>query len=173
MQHINALPLFALTIFVSTSVVASDSKAFDQKNLHGSWNCKHAMEDANTKMTIDYNIDYLPDGKSNGNGTILLRMQNFPEMEYSLSNSSTWEVSTGSLILSSTKFKLINRSHPELDSILNLESLFTQNIQESSTILELSSSRFVAQSDSYGGVFSCSKIAKKATQLHSGSDVSS
>lgn len=153
--------LFTLVISVSGSVVANESKAFDQTALYGSWNCKHAMQDASTTMKVDYDIHYSADGQAHGNGTIWLRMQNFPEMEYRLSNRSTWELKADSLILSSAEFKLVNRSHPELDQFLNLRSLFPQNVRESSTILELTQSTLVARSDSYGGVYSCSKRAPK------------
>ncbi|WP_299203157.1 hypothetical protein [uncultured Amphritea sp.] len=163
MLRINALPLFGLlfSVIASASTQVNDSAIFDQKNLYGRWNCKYAMEDANTRMKVDYDISYFADGRASGSGTLLLRMQNFPQMEYSLSNRSTWVVKAGSLILSSAEFKLVNRSHPELDQILNLESLFPQNVRESSTILELTQSTLVARSDSYGGVYSCSKRAPK------------
>lgn len=158
MLHINILILFTFVLSISTSVEAKNSIAFDKENLHGNWSCKHRIDDANTKMKIDYEINYLPEGASNGNGILLIKMPNFPEMEYGLSNNSTWEIKDRSLILSSKSFKLVNKSHPELDKILNLESLFPQNIRESSTILELTKSQLIAQSDSYGGVFTCSKM---------------
>lgn len=157
MPHISALSLLAFAISISGSAGANEAKAFDQKNLHGSWNCKHTMENTASMMKVDYDIHYSADGKASGNGTVWLRMQNFPEMEYSLSNRSTWEIKANSLIVSSAEFTLVNRSHPELDQFLNLESLFPQNVRESSTILELTQSKLVARSDTYGGVYSCSK----------------
>jgi len=157
MPRINVLFLFAFVISISGFVGANESKGFEQEKLYGRWSCQHAMKNANTMIKIDYDINYSADGKANGNGTVWLRMQNFPEMEYSLSNRSTWEVKADSLIMSSVDFTLVNRSHPELDQILNFESLFPQNVRESSTILELTQSKLVARSDSYGGVYSCSK----------------
>lgn len=158
MRHKNVLSLCALITSLSTVVEASDAMMFNQKNLYGHWHCQHAMADSNTQMKIDYSINYLANGQSNGRGTLLLKLPNFPEMEYGVSNRSTWKVINQSLILSSIELALVNRSHPELDSILNLTNMIPQKNQESSTIIELTPSKLIARSDAYGGVYSCVKV---------------
>ncbi|WP_428034887.1 hypothetical protein [Amphritea sp.] len=160
MLRCNALPIaFAISFSTFTAAQTNDATVFEQKNLYGRWHCNHFMEDAGTRLKVDYDINYFADGRANGSGTLLLRMQNFPEIEYSISNRSTWVLSGRSLILSSQAFTLVNRSHPELDNFLNLESMFPQNIRESSRILELTKSTLKAQSESYGGIYTCSKIS--------------
>ena len=157
MSRGNISALFALLFFVSAAVEASEVSAFQVQNLYGRWHCQYAMKDASMMMKIDYDIEYTADGQARGNGTVRLRMPHFPLMEYSLSNHATWAVKADSLILSSVGFKLVNRSHPELDQLLNLQSMFAQTVRESSTILELTPSTLIARSDSYGGVYSCAK----------------
>lgn len=160
MPHITALPLLVL-ISLSTVVQADEPSAFKQADIYGRWHCEHAMVDGTTRMTVDYNVDYLEGGQSNGLGTLVLKLPNFPEMEYDVSHQSHWAMHEGTLTFTSPELRLINRSHPQLNSFLDLERLFPPKSQESSTILELTQTKLVARSDSYGGVYACAKVASR------------
>ncbi|MBN1005413.1 hypothetical protein [Amphritea pacifica] len=157
MQRNKVIALFACAISVSTAVGGNESRQFDAQQLVGTWNCTHTMEEADTGMKVDYVINYKSDGQASGSGTLKLKLANFPEIQYGVSNRSSWEVKGNSLILSATLLKVVNQSHPELDSFLNIKSMIPHRLRESSTILELTRSNLVARSDSYGGVYSCSK----------------
>ncbi|RTE67723.1 hypothetical protein EH243_01880 [Amphritea opalescens] len=161
MLHITTLPLLAFLISLSTAVQADEPNAFKQADIYGRWHCEHAMVDGPTRMNIDYNVDYLADGQSNGLGTLVLKIPNFPEMEYGVSHQSRWAMKEGTLTFTSPALRLINRSHPQLNSFLDLENLFPPKQVESSTILELTQTKLVARSDSYGGVYACAKVAAR------------
>lgn len=162
MDRIKILPLFAFVFSIST--LANDSKTINESNLHGMWNCKHTMEDKNLNMTIDidYDVNVISTGKSTGSGVLSFKIPNFPELAYSLSDSSHWKIKGGNLILSSTELKVENRSYPELEKILNLRSLLPKKVNESAKILELTKSKLKVQSKSDGGIYACSKIALKS-----------
>jgi hypothetical protein len=162
MDRIKILPLFAFALSMSTS--ANDSKTINESNLYGMWNCKHTMDARELKMKIkiDYNVNVVPSGKSNGVGVLLFKIPNFPELAYSLSDSSYWKIKEGNLTLSSTELKLKNRSYPELEKILNLRRLIPKKITASAKILKLTKSTLNVQSKSDGGIYACSKIARKS-----------
>jgi hypothetical protein len=162
MDRIKILPLFAFTF--SMSILANDSKTINENNLYGLWNCKHTMEDRKLKMKIkiDYDVNVVRSGKSNGVGVLLFKIPNFPELAYSLSDNSQWKIKGDNLTLSSTELKLKNTSYPELDKMLNLRRLLPKNINESAKILELTKSKLKVQSKSDGGIYACSKISHKS-----------
>ncbi|MFT7006336.1 MAG: hypothetical protein ACJAXJ_000844 [Colwellia sp.] len=162
MDRIKILPLFAFAFSMST--LANDSKTINENNLYGLWNCKHTMEDRKLKMKIkiDYDVNVVRSGKSNGVGVLLFKIPNFPELAYSFSDSSQWKIKGGNLTLSSTELKLKNTSYPELEKMLNLRRLLPKNINESAKILELTKSKLKVQSKSDGGIYACSKIALKS-----------
>ena len=162
MNRIIILSLF--TFVFSMSTLANDSKTINENNLYGMWNCKHTMDDKNLKMKIkiDYDVNIVSTGKSNGSGVLSFNIPNFPELAYSLSDSSNWKIEGGNLILSSTELKVENRSYPELEQILNLRSLLPKKVNESAKIIELTKSKLKVQSKSDGGIYTCSKIALKS-----------
>jgi hypothetical protein len=162
MDRIKILPLFVFTFSMST--LANDSKTINENNLYGLWNCKHTMEDRKLKMKIkiDYDVNVVRNGKSNGVGVLLFKIPNFPELAYSLSDNSQWKIKGGNLTLSSTELKLKNTSYPELEKMLNLRRLLPKNINESAKILELTKSKLKVQSKSDGGIYACSKISHKS-----------
>lgn len=162
MFRIKILPLFFLS--VSMSILANDSMAIKESNLYGNWNCKHTMENIDLKMkiNIDYDVTVVRDGKSSGSGILLLKMPNFPELKYNILDSSNWDIKDGKLSLSSTEFKLENKSYPELEKILNLRNLLPQNVKGSAKILELTKSKLKVKSKSDGGIYTCAKIALKS-----------
>jgi len=146
------------------SILANDSIVIKESNLYGTWNCKQTMENINLKMkvNIDYDVTVVRNGKSSGSGVLLLKMPNFPELKYTILDSSNWDIKNGKLNLSSTEFKLENRSYPELEKILNLRNLLPQNINGSAKILELTKSTLKVQSKWDGGIYTCSKVVLKS-----------
>jgi hypothetical protein len=161
MDRIKKLSL--LCLFFSFSTLANDTTKINVKNLYGTWNCTHTMEEKISKMNIkiDYNIDILRNGKSTVLGTVLFKISNFPELKYNLSDSSNWKIKEGNLVLSSTELEVKNQSYPELEKILNLKSLFPKKVNESVKILELTKAKLKVWSRSDGGIHTCSKIVLK------------
>ncbi|MFT6907703.1 MAG: hypothetical protein ACJAS1_004387 [Oleiphilaceae bacterium] len=159
MNLIKFLPLFTLACSLST--FATGQKAIDESYLYGNWNCKHEVNASKTQMKvkINYNVNFIRAGKSNGYGTLLFKMPNLPELEYSLTDNSTWEIQGDNLILSSTQIKSVNVSHPELDKFLNLKQFIPKSVSESSKILKLTKSSLTVKSESNGEIYTCSKAA--------------
>lgn len=150
--------------FFSISILANDSTAINENNLYGTWNCKHTLEEKLSKMKveIDYNINVLRNGKSKGLGVVLFNIPNFPKLEYSLSDSSTWKIKDDNLLLSSTELQLKNNNYPELEKILNLSSLIPKKINESVKILKLTKAKLKVWSRTEGGIHTCSKVVLKS-----------
>jgi hypothetical protein len=150
--------------FFSISILANDSTTINENNLYGTWNCMHTLEEKLSKMKveIDYNINVLRNGKSNGLGVVLFNIPNFPKLEYSLSDSSNWKIKDDNLILSSTELQLKNKNYPELEKILNLRSLVPKKINESVKILELTKTKLKVWSRTDGGIHTCSKVVLKS-----------
>lgn len=163
MKYLRVLPLITsiiITTGCSTSSTVSNYSRMDQ--LYGTWNCKLSMEEEGVKVAMDYDVSYVRNGKSNGFGTIIFKAPELPEMEYSIAASSNWEYKSGYLIETTTEIKLVNISHPEFDEVFNLESMFPQNISESSEILVLNNSELKLKSESDGMVYSCDKVLHKS-----------
>jgi len=163
MNLCKVLPLVVSVILISGCASlnhAQDSKL--EEKLFGKWNCKLDLDVENVKMSFDYDVRYIRNGKSNGFGTLKLNIPDWPEMEYSISDSSNWELKDGYLIEMTEEIKLVNLSHPEFDEVLNLESMFPQNISESSKILVLNDSLLKVKSETEGTVMSCNKIPIKS-----------
>lgn len=162
MNLINVLPLF--TLVCSMSTFATGQKAINESDLYGSWNCKHEVVNSNAKMKakINYYVNFFHAGKSNGLGTLLFKLPNFPELKYSLTGNSTWKIKEGDLLLSATEIKSVNVSHPELDQFLNVKQFIPKRINESSRILKLTKSSLEVKSQSNGRVYACTKVAIKS-----------
>ena len=163
MKYLRVLPILTGIIIAtgcSTSSTVSNYSRLDQ--LYGSWNCKLSMEEAGVRVAMNYDVNYVRNGKANGFGTIIFKAPELPEMEYSMAGSSHWEYENGYLIETTTEIKLVNVSHPEFDEVFNLESMFPQNISESSEILVLNNSVLKLKSESDGTVYSCDKVHRKS-----------
>ena len=162
MDRIKKIPL--LLLFFSISVLANDSTNINKKNLYGTWNCKHTMEEKTSKMkvNIDYNVNILSNGRSTGVGVVLFKMSNFPELTYNLSDSSNWQIKDDNLILTSTKLEVKNKSYPELEKMLNLRSLLPKKVNESVKILELTKAKLKVWSRVDGEIHICSKVVLKS-----------
>jgi hypothetical protein len=162
MNLINVLPLF--TLVCSMSAFATGQKAINESDLYGNWNCKHEVNNSNTKMKakINYNVNFFRTGKSNGFGTLLFKLPNLPELKYSLTGNSIWKIKEGHLLLSSTEIKSVNVSHPELDQLLNVKQFIPKRINESSNILKLTKSSLEVKSQSNGRIYACNKVAIKS-----------
>lgn len=157
MKLLNSSVLFVLCS--SMHVSAMQQETINKSDLYGSWNCKHQIEDANTNINvkIDYNVNFKAAGKSSGIGSLLFTVQNFPELEYHLSDVSTWDITGNTLILSSTQIKSVNVSHPELDKLLNLNKLIPNKVDESAEILTLTKNRLMVKYHFNEQVITCSK----------------
>jgi hypothetical protein len=81
----------------------------------------------------------------------------FRILPYSVAASMEWELENGYLIETSREIKLVTISQPEFDEKFNLESLFPQNISESSEVLVVNKSLLKLKSETDGMVHSCDK----------------
>ncbi|QYJ93656.1 hypothetical protein [Shewanella spartinae] len=152
------LPLTMTTVFLSGCANATNTQAsINEADLYGNWNCKISSEENSVKISMDYDVSYIRNGKSNGIGILKFKVPDLPEMEYSFAGSSDWELKGGYLIETSTEIKLVNISHPEFDKEFNLESLFPQNISESSKILVLNRKLLKLKSETDGTEYSCTR----------------
>ncbi|PKF56408.1 hypothetical protein CW748_10675 [Alteromonadales bacterium alter-6D02] len=163
MKHLKALPLIASIIITTGCSTSGNVDNYSpQTQLFGLWHCSLSLEEEGVKVAMDYEVNYVRNGKSNGFGTLIFKAPDLPEMEYSMAASTNWEYQNGYLIETSTEIKLVNLSHPEFDEVLNLESLFPQNISESSEVLVLNNTLLTLKSESDGTVYSCDKVAHKS-----------
>lgn len=152
------LPLTITTVFLSGCANAWNTPAsINEADLYGSWNCKISDEEDGVKISMDYDVSYIRNGKSNGFGVLKFKAPDVPEMEYSFADSSDWELKGGYLIETSTEIKLVNVSHPEFDKVFNLESLFPQNVSESSKVLVLNENILRLKSETDGMEYSCNR----------------
>ncbi len=153
-----------LAILITTAGCSGEANiknSSPETKIYGLWNCKLTSEEEDIKVSMDVDISYTRNGKSNGFGTLTLQAPDFPKMEYSIASSSNWEYQNGYLIETTTEINLLNVSHPELDGIFNLGDFFPQNISESSEILVLDDSTLTLKSESYGTIYSCEKVTHK------------
>ena len=101
-------------------------------------------------------------GRSNGFGSLKVIAPDMPEVEYSIADSSNWEVNKSYLIETTKEIKIINISHPELEYFFNLESMFPQNLSDSSEVLVLNDSVFKTKSESDGTIISCNRVVNES-----------
>lgn len=162
MNLLKVLPLLA--VVYSLPSLAAPVKTINESNLYGNWLCKHEMLEPSTNMKIkvNYQINYAENGQSHGAGTVLFNITGLPPLEFRATDNSTWKIKNGSLIMSSTEMKFVNVSHPELDSLLNLEQILPTKINESAQILELTKTTIKVKADLNGGIYTCSKVASKS-----------
>lgn len=163
MKHLKALPLIA-SIIMTTGCSTSEhvDNYFLQTQLYGLWHCSLSFEEEGGKVDLDYEVNYVRNGKSNSYGTLIYKAHELPEIEYSMATSANWEYQNGYLIETSTEIKLVNLSHPKFDELLNLESLMPQNISESSEVLVLNNTLLMLKSESDGIVYSCDRVVHKS-----------
>jgi hypothetical protein len=162
MKHLKALPLIAsLIITTGCSTSGNVDNHSPETLLYGLWNCSLTLNEEGVEISMDYEVNYVRNGKSNSFGTLIFKAGHALEMEYSLATSTNWEYQSGYLIETSTEIKLVNLSHPEFDEVFNLERLFPQNVSESSEVLVLNNNLLTLKSESDGTVYSCNKVVNK------------
>jgi hypothetical protein len=153
--------LSIITLFFSVPVCAQTESVINANNLYGAWNCKLTKVDRGSKIAFDIDVNYIQNGSANSFGTLKFDLPEIAELEYSIATSSTWEIKEGYLIETATEVKVVNISHPELDNIINLGSMFPQNTTESSKILELTSTTLSLKSENDEATFNCTKLKTK------------
>lgn len=127
------------------------------EKLPGRWNCEVASEQDGVKMSMDYAVTYSGDGTADASGRLRLKTAQLPEMEYSISSRSEWEISDGHLVETSNDIDVVNLSHPHFDRLFNLQSMIPENATETSEILVLDDSRLRTQSEKYGTITDCAR----------------
>ncbi|MGJ8581440.1 MAG: hypothetical protein ACSHWR_03895 [Psychromonas sp.] len=161
MNLVKILP--ALILFYSMPSVAEESDKtatqINESNLYGSWFCQHKIEEPNSKMFIDvnYRLQYNQDNTSQGYGILLFTLTGMPKLKYSITDSSTWQLTGDELTMSSQNIEFKNVSHPELESILSLKKILPATINESGKVIHLTKSELTVKSDAYSELIQCVK----------------
>ena len=146
-------------LMISTGCVASEGvKDFPtQEKLYGTWNCKVSIKESDANISMDFNVNYVRNGKSNSFGIMTISSPEIQGLEYSVASSGTWEYQDRYLIESLSEVKIINISHPGLDEIFNLEDMFPQNISESSEVVLLTESSLHIKPEGQEEVYACER----------------
>lgn len=158
MKLIKILSVCVFVFSISVPVVAQES--FNESFIYGTWNCKHQVVEPNTKMkvSVDYSVTFEASGKSKGSGKILFLIPSFPEVEYSVKDTSSWEIKDRDLVVSSSQVTSENINYPELDKFLDIKQFIPQTVSESAKILELNKNMLKVKSNSGRGTYTCSKV---------------
>ena len=157
MNYLKVLPLLTSAFMISACSSNHQKYPLLENKLYGTWSCQMDIEEEDFKLALDYEVTYVRNGKSNGFGTLKVKSPDIPEMEYSIADSSIWELDSRYLIETTTEIKIVNISHPEFDDFFNLESMFPKNLSGSSEILILSDSLLKTKDESDGTIISCIK----------------
>lgn len=128
-----------------------------EEKLHGRWNCEVSSEQDGVKMSMDYAVTYSGDGTADASGRLRLKTAQLPEMEYSITSRSEWEISDGHLVETSDDIDVVNVSHPHFDRVFDLQSMIPENATETSEILVLGDSRLKTRSEKYGTITDCAR----------------
>jgi hypothetical protein len=136
MKSLKVLPFIISAAFITgCSNIDHVENYSPESKLYGSWNCKLSIEEEEVKLSMDYVVTYIRNGKSNG---------------------------FGYLVESTIEIKLVNVSHPDTEDVWDLENMLPQNISESSEVLVLNNSLLKVKSESDGTIYSCNKVANKS-----------
>ena len=156
------LSLLTLALLISGCAGEPNTNFINQSNILGAWDCSYTIihdEGGETsKASIETKDDYLRNGRSNSFGIMKLKISpEFPEIEYSIAGTSSWEITGKYLVQQITDLKIVNLSHPELDSIIKIQDMFPQGISESSEILKLTTHEMILRSESTNDTYKCNK----------------
>ncbi|MAC45925.1 MAG: hypothetical protein CMI12_03605 [Oceanospirillum sp.] len=159
MDKLSLLPVLFSVVF--SADVASDQGVKAQAittALYGSWGCSARVENGSLRMKIASEDTYLGNNRSSTRATLKLQASSaYPEIEYSVTGNATWKVSNGFLVSTFTNVKVVNISHPEFDYILNIQDMFPKKVSESAEVIELSQSKLILRSQTYGTVYRCDR----------------
>lgn len=158
MRSLNWMVLVGSGLLASVgSGIGYSQNVEPEDRLYGSWDCELAADEEGVKMSMEYDITYARDGTATGSGTLWLKTGQFPEMVYSVTSRSEWEITAGHLVQTASEIDLVNTSHPRFDRLFNPKSLIPDNASESSEILVLDESRLRMRSESYGTIVNCAR----------------
>ena len=159
MNKILFLPISAFLLYSATASANQNIEPSILKtNLLGSWNCLTSLEEDDFSMIIETEDTYVRNGRSNSFGTLKAKFaEELPEIEYSIGATGTWEILDGYLVDTLTDIKVVNISHPEFDSVFNLQDFFPTNISFSSEVIELTKSKLTLKSESDESIYECER----------------
>ncbi|MFV0481427.1 MAG: hypothetical protein ACK5LP_05540 [Campylobacteraceae bacterium] len=142
MKIISALMLLLLSNFVYCVEI---DKNILTKN---SWECKTPFEDTNSGMKISsISTETLHvNGKATSSGFVKIKFLNLQdEVIYKENTNYTWELSGKKIILKLQNLDLVNLSHPFLDEIINLKSLYQSGYATSLDFIEFSKDKITLE----------------------------
>ena len=160
MFPIKILFVSLLSVTFSISVFAENTSGINITNIHGLWHCQGASFNAKTNMSIkgNYNVLFMANGTSTGNGNLFLSVLGMPEIEYRLVDEAKWAIKSDQLFFSSSNFSLKNISNPEFEQMVNINELIPKKINDSVKILKLTQTELQVQSKRDNRIFGCSKL---------------
>ena len=159
MNKILFLPISAFLLYSATASANQNIEPSTLKtNLLGSWSCSTSLEEDDFSMITETEDTYVRNGRSKSFGTLKAKFtEELPEIEYSIAATGTWEIIDGYLVDTLTDIKVVNLTHPEFDSIFNLQDLFPTNISFSSEVIELTKSKLTLKSETDDSIYECER----------------
>ncbi len=156
--------LSVLTLALAISGCASEPGAnyINKDDILGAWNCnyKTSREENGVTSTVimETKESYLRNGRVNAFGVMKVKISpEFPEIQYSLAGTATWKLNGKYLIQEATDIKLVNLTHPQLDSIIKMQDMFPSGMSDSSEIIKLTQNEMTLRSESTNEVYKCNK----------------
>ena len=156
------LSVIMLALVISGCASEPGAGYINKNDILGAWNCNYNIvreENGVTSTVImDTKESYLRNGRSNAFGVMKVKISpEFPEIQYSMAGTATWKLTGKYLILEATDIKLVNLTHPQLESILKMQDMFPSGMSDSSEIMQLTENEMTLRSESTNEIYKCSK----------------
>lgn len=148
-----------LTGCIDNSTTNSRNITYQQKIL-GSWKCigTEVAED-DTTINYDFTTTYVRDNTSYALGNFNFKDKETDEsFEFTFNSSCTWKIKDNYLIETGCKAKMLNISHPLINTIIDFDKILPERFSESSKIISLNNSDLITLSDSDNTLLKCSKV---------------
>ncbi|HAS8538049.1 TPA: hypothetical protein I7754_21920, partial [Vibrio vulnificus] len=80
-------------------------------------------------------------------------------LEYSVSSTGTWHFAENDkyLVTQANDIRIVNISHPGLDDIFDMDSMFPENISESAEVLDFTYDEITLRVESTNDTYSCTR----------------
>lgn len=154
------LPSAVIATGIYTNKANTEVQQVNQSYLYGSWQCAGSLQYKQMNMSVkfDYQLNFTKNNTASGEGIVSFGFPNYYDIEYKLTDNSTWKINDNEIIYTSEDVQLTNLTYPELEKIVNLEKRVPQKVNESSKILQLTQTKLEIQAKADNKIYSCSKI---------------
>ncbi|EGQ7854926.1 TPA: hypothetical protein I7765_21045 [Vibrio vulnificus] len=131
--------------------------------LLGGWQCSFsATYEDGTRMQIVSDDSFVRNGTSNSFGTLTIDINTDgleETLEYSVASTGTWHFAENDkyLVMQANDIRIVNISHPGLDDIFDIGSMFPENISESAEVLDFTYDKITLRLESTSDTYSCAR----------------